>query len=67
MRYAVATSTKEGVKKNFIIVPFNKLSSEKGPEDFLNSKAVEDERELIRNKILRKENKDLIKDPEAMA
>lgn len=66
MRYAVATSTKKGVKKDFICVPFNRLSSEVYPEDFLHSKAVEDEREWMRNNILGKENKDLTKDPEAM-
>lgn len=66
MRYAVATSTKQGVKKDFICVPFNKLSSEVNPQDFLQSKAVEEEREWIRNNILGKENKDLIKDQTAM-
>lgn len=66
VRYAVATSTKEGVRKNFICVPFNKLSSENHPKDFLTSPAVEDERQWIRDNILRKENKDLIKDDKAM-
>lgn len=66
VRYAVATNTGPQAKKSFIIVPFNKLSSEVKPEDFLESAEVEAEREWFRNNILGKENKDIIKEQATM-
>ncbi|RAH78646.1 pyridoxal-dependent decarboxylase domain protein [Aspergillus japonicus CBS 114.51] len=65
VRYAVHSDFREGNRKDFICVPFNKLPKEKEGYAF-NSQKVEDCRDIIRTRILGQQNEALLQDPVAM-